>query len=475
MINPSIIELLDKLNNKIKSASTEQNHVEIISELTTLISSFEYYQSQYYNSLRELERRILVSTPPSFKKAFYSVLFRGLGRDGMSHRVIFRGKRSGASLKGISSFKAAVSMQARRRQLGKFGPETAITNKVIGENFATSFGLRTALAYSDIFTAENIPLEGGTVIKPVGELGSKGVYIIRDENYIYDVQNSDVVTSLDLVRQRILALVNRSNVDQTSHVPGYVKNDSWIVERAIYDYFDPSLPARDLKFYTFYGKVGLVLEILRFPEKRYCWWDTYGKRVKTGKYEDEAFVGKGVSTDEIELVNRISASIPGPFLRIDFLRGTEGLIFGEFSGGVGRFHEFNEEWDSNLGELLLEAEGRVLSDALQGKKYPEFQSLMSEYYGNSISEQQIKFTVETGKFERALLQAIKGLKSKGAKGYSVRSEKARERIVVARCSPEQILDFKSTLNDLQSLNKIRSFTESVSYEPIDYQLAFQIN
>lgn len=52
--------------------------------------------------------------------------------------------------------------------------------------------------------------------------------------------------------------------------------------------------ARDLKFYGFYGKVALILEIVRFPERKYCWWTAHGERVRTGKYDKKLFEGEAL-------------------------------------------------------------------------------------------------------------------------------------------------------------------------------------
>src|SRR5690625_5364905 len=85
-----------------------------------------------------------------------------------------------------------------------------------------------------------------------------------------------------------------------------------------------------MKFYSFYGKVSLILEIKRDPEIRQCWWLPTGKRVDTGKYEESLFLGHGVTKEEIEMVEALSKNIPAQFIRIDILYGEEYLIFGEY-------------------------------------------------------------------------------------------------------------------------------------------------
>ncbi len=54
---------------------------------------------------------------------------------------------------------------------------------------------------------------------------------------------------------------------------GAVDRDEWMIEELIYENRREKVPARDVKFYCFYGKVGIILEIVREPEVRHCWWN----------------------------------------------------------------------------------------------------------------------------------------------------------------------------------------------------------
>src|SRR5699024_12747322 len=67
-----------------------------------------------------------------------------------------------------------------------------------------------------------------------------------------------------------------------------------------------------------------------------CWWTACGERIRTGKYGDDLFVGEGVTGEEGEMAAALSAKIPAPFIRIDFLRSDNGLVFGEFTSKPGK-------------------------------------------------------------------------------------------------------------------------------------------
>src|SRR5699024_10295225 len=134
-------------------------------------------------------------------------------------------------------------------------------------------------------------------------------------------------------------------------------------------------PARDLKFYMFYGKVGVVLEIIRDPEVRHCWWNGNGERIFTGKYEESLFHGKGITPEEISMIESLSEEIPAPFVRIDFLTLEKGIVFGEFTPKPGDYDDFNIETDLLLGDYYLDAQARLEADLLQGKQFTAFKRL----------------------------------------------------------------------------------------------------
>lgn len=96
----------------------------------------------------------------------------------------------------------------------------------------------------------------------------------------------------------------------------------------------------------------------------------------TGKYNDQLFVGKGFTQQELAQVNEISRQIPSPFMRIDFLRGENGLVFGEFTPKPGNYDEFEETIDRWLGDCFLGAENRLVTDMLQGKKFDAFSDIL---------------------------------------------------------------------------------------------------
>src|SRR5699024_1225315 len=101
-------------------------------------------------------------------------------------------------------------------------------------------------------------------------------------------------------------------------------------------------------------------------------WTATGERDRAGKYDEDLFKGKGVSKHEIEIVSDLSLQIPAPFIRIDFLRSSDGMIFGEFTPKTGNDDEFDGRTDQRLGEYYMESERRLTNDLLNGKPFTEY-------------------------------------------------------------------------------------------------------
>src|SRR5699024_2642345 len=125
-------------------------------------------------------------------------------------------------------------------------------------------------------TLDSLPESDGIVIKPADGAGARGVYIIHDESDIIDVKQSKSIKGYN-------ELYESMKDDLAS---GAVANDAWLIESIVYENSMDRMTGRDLKFYCFYGKVGLILEIIRYPEIRHCWWTRDFKRVTTGKYDE---------------------------------------------------------------------------------------------------------------------------------------------------------------------------------------------
>lgn len=271
-------------------------------------------------------------------------------------------------IQSAASFRGSLSMRMRKTQLQGNLPEWPLDDKQTAYTFVENLNVSTPEMEGTVYTLETIPAQEGVVIKPADGAGARGVYLVHTLEDIFDVKDSTTLSSWS-------ELIDHMQKDLQTEA---VENDSWIVEQLVYESKREKRPARDLKFYSFYGKVGLILEIVRDPEVRQCWWTVEGERIGTGKYEESLFHGLGVTEEEIHLAKKISSEIPVPFLRIDFLRGEEGLVFGEFTPKPGNYDEFDERTDQLLGDYFLDAEARLVEDLLQGKEFRAYKELVNQ-------------------------------------------------------------------------------------------------
>ena len=342
--NGKILECLDYIARKRKEI--DKKYISILKNVAKM----------YINSKSETKNEI-------FKKVLSSLKIEELPE--FIVRTVQKEKLG--ALNDVSSFRVAITMRSRKVELGDFGPEWTLNNKIKSYAFIDEIGIKRPKVFGEQLSFSDVPRVEGIVIKPSQGANSSGVYLVINEEKIIDVKRSRILNNWDLLDNYI-----KNDLDS-----GIVR-DKWIVEELVFEDKKKERPARDLKFYCFYGEVALILEIVRFPEKRYCWWTPKGDRIFTGKYKHKLFKGEGVSRSQIELASSISLKIPAPFIRIDFLKTQNGLIFGEFTPRPGNYDQFNNPTDQMMGDYFLKAEGRLVSDLLNGKHFTEYKNYVNQ-------------------------------------------------------------------------------------------------
>lgn len=323
-----------------------------------------------YNEALTYAARLFMNEEAEQKNLVYSKAMSGLKTEDIPEFMIRAGltEEKSMSLKNVASFRASLSIRMRQKQLINLLPEFTLENKLDAYHFVDQFNIRRPEVTEGHFSMEHLPKKAGTVIKPTDGAGSRGVYIIHHTNDIINVKES----------KKIQSLVELEESMQKDLTKGWVSEDKWMAEELIIEDKENKLPASDLKFYCFYGKVGLVLEITRYPERKHTWWTATGERIRTGKYEEALFKGKGVTDEELAQVAELSLQIPAPFIRIDFLRSEDELVFGEFTAKPGNYDEFETATDEWLGDYYIEAEGRLVNDLLNGKVFTAYNSFTKQ-------------------------------------------------------------------------------------------------
>lgn len=263
--------------------------------------------------------------------------------------------------KPTPSFHYEVTMQSRRAFIAPSATAWILDNKVTAYRFASDLGLKVPIIRLHAVSHSDLELAPNTVVKPLAGIMSKGVYILG-EDAITDLPRNRSLPSLEALHDSIANDLSSGDVEE----------DAWIEERLVFSDHDPSLPARDLKFYCFYGVVGLALETVRSPVVQRCWYGSDGQVTRTGKYTERLFPGHGIPDGYMDLAKKISLSVPSPFLRIDFLVSPEGPVLNEFTPKPGGASQFDARTDRQLGNLMVAAAGRLHTDLVNKKAFPEF-------------------------------------------------------------------------------------------------------
>ncbi len=312
--------------------------------------------------------RLYMKERPYKKDYIYKLIINHLKIEDIPEFMVRSGLTNEPIPLQVASFRGSLTLRMRQKQLTGYLPEWELDDKRKGYHFVSRFNIEFPKLSEGTYSIDQIPQIEGIVIKPVDGAGARGVYIVHDFHDIFDVKRSVHLHNwTELIQQMKVDLKLKA-----------VENNEWMLEEIIYENRDDKKLAKDFKFYCFYGQVGLILEITREPEIRHCWWTSSMERVSVDKYNESLYDGTGVSEGDIKMVEKLSLSIPAPFIRIDFLQSENKLIFGEFTPKPGNYDEFSKEIDQLLGDFFLEAEANLMEDLRRGKKFPLFNELTQE-------------------------------------------------------------------------------------------------
>lgn len=253
-----------------------------------------------------------------------------------------------------ASFKILLSNFILEKKFYNLSIAPGVNDKINDSKFLQNLGYPVPTIFSSNATVDELNLYSNCLIKPKSGAASLGVFVKKSTQYIH-VYDKIVYNEIDFRRKIVDLKINRFIVED---VVGGVDNISAI---------------RDFKFYCFYGRIGLVLEILRGANPiLHCFYDSDVNIVNTGKYSDSSFVGKGVDPCMYQMASEISLKIPAPFIRIDFIESNNNIAVGELTAHPGGFENFSAEWDHKLGLYFLEARAKLFEELLDGKKFDEY-------------------------------------------------------------------------------------------------------
>ncbi|MEC5425932.1 ATP-grasp fold amidoligase family protein [Virgibacillus sp. C22-A2] len=353
----------NKVIELVRSAKEDGNLIDYIEKVT---QNKEVHDANYIKVLR-YAARVFMNDKTEYRNLAYTKVIEGLKIEDIPEFIIRAGLDEKAiPLKQAASFRASLNIRMRQKQLVEPLPEWLLDNKQDAYAFIEKLAVKKPWFSDKKYKMGEIPQQEGIVIKPADGAGSRGVYLVYSFNDIVDIKRSQSLDSWEALKANM----------EKDIISKWVDEDEWMMEELILESTEEKIPASDVKFYCFYGKVGLILEITRFPELKYCWWTAAGERIRTGKYDEDLFKGKGFTDNELALAADISLNIPAPFIRIDFLRSQHGLVFGEFTPKPGNYDEFDQHTDQWMGDNFIEAQGRLVNDLINRKQFKDYQELI---------------------------------------------------------------------------------------------------
>ncbi|QQK78493.1 CapA family protein [Salicibibacter cibi] len=365
VISDEVDQLLPEhsLNSKTNCPDDLESFKEEIHQLEHIQSKIDDYLFRYYQMFNQ-DKTIYKN------KAKLQLLADVVEKRHMSHNFLKKFERKEIPATNSLSFRDIMVEKSAMRKLGYRDYAWTINRKTKAYVFADSIGLRRPKSDRKIYRFDELKgTKGPIVVKPVGATGSKGVYLIFDNNKIFSAREEKYLSNWDEIEAEMKNDLNA--IKRGQPVKSIVK-DEWFVEELILKAPNSTEPPLDYKFYCFYGELLFVLEANRQDSSQFSTWDANGHFIKTGWHDEKARPGVGFSQEDAEITKKASLEIPSPFVRFDMLKGHDGLVFGEATPRPGGFHLFNKEYDRKLGQAYREAEARLTRDLLRGKKFEAF-------------------------------------------------------------------------------------------------------
>jgi hypothetical protein len=314
----------------------------------------------------------------------YDIALSAKGIDDLTHLdLVTIGRTRRDPIVQADSFFRSIVVRRRKRQLGPIPEKYIGIGKDKDQLFAESIDMRTPrLLYSGSFDGIPQGLRANTMLKPEVSSGSKGAFYVFSDSNIYSVQHQATLHSWDELSAGI-----RSQFGGEA-----LKEREWLVQELVLE--TGGRPARDMKFYTFYGQIGLIQEVDRYGALQYQFFDEDFEVAGCGRDHEPHFADPkdtvtdkgGLSESKLETVRLASLQIPAPFMRIDFLNGERELVFTEFSGAPGMSDSLSDEYDRLLGRYYNEAEIRLDNDLLEGKGFDGYHEFVRRLPKRSASK-----------------------------------------------------------------------------------------
>lgn len=151
--------------------------------------------------------------------------------------------------------------------------------------------------------------------------------------------------------------------------------DEWVLEELLRPPDGSPRPVADHKFYCFAGRAELIYQRTfaggREPYRRQFFTRDWAPvNVGLNDHEVPVATAPAEAAALLAVAEGAASALAYPFLRVDLYASSRGVVFGEFTPGIGRRHLFNDEWNARLLARWDEAAAEVLDRVRSGTLCP---------------------------------------------------------------------------------------------------------
>src|SRR5699024_3289309 len=153
-------------------------------QIDTIVTKKNDMQANYQDALTYIGR-LYMNEDDVYRDTIYQKLMEGLSTEEIPEFMVRAGLTEQAiPLQNIASFRSALHMRMRRKQLRETLPEWILDDKVKAYEFVKQLDITTPKVDQTTYTLKNIPQREGIVVKPSDGAGARGVYLIHRLDYI---------------------------------------------------------------------------------------------------------------------------------------------------------------------------------------------------------------------------------------------------------------------------------------------------
>jgi len=297
------------------------------------------------------------------------------------------------------------SLNSQRRQLGRphYGWEASesglhaeaiweLDRKLASYQFVNALGIKHPSVLANWSSPEEISLDAlpeEFCLKPDHSASARGVFVLK--------RQPNKCSYVDLLRDRMLSEADiRNELSQlvnTRRISKRIFAEESLVSTRTRE------PVDDWKLYTFYGEVGLALQVRKAEGKRL--WKFYSgdfsplQPMREREKCDNSLPPPSEPDCLKAMAETISKALPLPFVRVDLYEserpdGTLVPVFGELTPTPGGDHLFPPPIDQHLGSMWEAAAQRLLDDLIEGKRFTEWQDTARPNQGHPKPVQEVR-------------------------------------------------------------------------------------